>query len=79
MAVVSSSPHARALIADGVAMSFDARDGLVDPDGLRAAMVWVRTGGDDLRRRVREVFEQRFTQTLWLAALIGLYREVGAP
>ncbi|MCB9411317.1 MAG: glycosyltransferase family 4 protein [Actinobacteria bacterium] len=73
-----NSPHAAQLISDGVAMGITVADGRVDAASLAAAMAWVEAGGDELRRRCREVFDERYTEAQWIERITEVYRSVGA-
>ncbi len=69
-----TSPHAAQLIADGVAMGIQIQEGRADTAGILAGMDWVAAGGDELRRRCREVFEDRYTQEQWVDRITLVYR-----
>lgn len=71
--IVESSPHAPALIAQGVAHGLG---GVADPAGITRACAWAIAGGLGLRARCREHYEERFTAEQWVAGLLSLYREV---
>jgi glycosyltransferase involved in cell wall biosynthesis len=70
-----TSPHAAQLIADGVAMGIRISEGSADTASILAAMDWVAAGGDGLRQRCREVFEDRYTQAQWVNRITEVYRE----
>ncbi len=78
--IVSSSPHAQALVDAYVATTFDIVDGSVDTASLSDAMDWVAYGGAPLRDRCREHYRAHYTEDDWLREIVHLYeRTIAAP
>ena len=76
VAIVASSPHASELITRGVAfgLAVDAR--AVRIDSILEALAWAYRGGESLRSRCRELYEEQYGEATWVARLTALYAEL---
>ena len=76
VAIVASSPHAAELITRGVAFGLAVDSRAVRIDSILEALAWAYRGGESLRARCRELYEEQYGEATWVQRLTSLYAQL---